>query len=62
MVSGRRNQAEANSTLVSLVALGALGAELGHAPRVRASLRVLVGGALALGISLAVGHLTGAAF
>lgn len=49
------------ATLVSLVALGALGAQLGHAPRVRASLRVLIGGALALVISLAVGRLTGAA-
>jgi vacuolar iron transporter family protein len=49
-------------TLISLVALGALGARLGHAPRLRASLRVLAGGALALGISLVVGRLTGAAF
>jgi len=49
------------ATLVSLVALGALGARLGHAPRIRASLRVLFGGALALAISIAVGSLTGAA-
>lgn len=49
------------STLVALVALGATGASLGGAPQARAAMRVLAGGVLALGISLAVGRLTGAA-
>jgi vacuolar iron transporter family protein len=49
------------STLVALGALGMLGARLGGAPRGRAALRVLAGGALALGISLGIGHLTGVA-
>lgn len=48
-------------TLLSLGALGMFGARLGGAPLGRASLRVLVGGALALGISLGIGHLTGVA-
>lgn len=48
-------------TLVGLVALGAAGARLGGAPQRRAAVRVLIGGALALAISLAIGRLTGAA-
>ena len=48
-------------TLVGLVTLGAVGARLGGAPQRRAALRVLIGGALALAISLAIGSLTGAA-
>ncbi len=48
-------------TLVGLVTLGALGARLGGAPRGRAALRVLIGGSLALVISLGIGRLTGAA-
>lgn len=48
-------------TLVGLAVLGALGAHLGGAPRARAAIRVLVGGTLALFISLAVGRLTGSA-
>jgi VIT1/CCC1 family predicted Fe2+/Mn2+ transporter len=48
-------------TLVGLVALGAAGARLGGAPRGRAAVRVLVGGTLALVISLGIGRLTGAA-
>lgn len=46
-------------TLVGLVALGALGARLGGAPHRRAAVRVLVGGSLALLISLGIGRLTG---
>jgi vacuolar iron transporter family protein len=46
-------------TLVGLVALGTLGARLGGAPPRRAALRVLIGGALALLISLGIGSLTG---
>lgn len=48
-------------TLVGLVALGATGAKLGGAPQRRAAIRVLVGGALALLISLAIGRITGSA-
>jgi VIT1/CCC1 family predicted Fe2+/Mn2+ transporter len=48
-------------TLVGLVALGAAGAKLGGAPMRRAALRVLVGGTLALLISLVIGRLTGSA-
>jgi VIT1/CCC1 family predicted Fe2+/Mn2+ transporter len=51
--------ATVTTTLAGLVALGTLGAELGGAPRGRAALRVLVGGALALVISLGIGRLTG---
>lgn len=48
-------------TLSGLVGLGTLGAWLGGAPRWRAALRVLIGGALALAISLGVGHFFAAA-
>jgi vacuolar iron transporter family protein len=46
-------------TLLGLVVLGSLGARLGGAPPRRAALRVLIGGALALLISLGIGKLTG---
>lgn len=46
-------------SLVSLGVLGALGAHLGGAPRLRAALRVTIGGILAMGISAAIGHLLG---
>jgi VIT1/CCC1 family predicted Fe2+/Mn2+ transporter len=49
------------ATLLGLVVLGAVGAGLGGAPRGRAAIRVLVGGALALTIALGIGLLTGAA-
>jgi VIT1/CCC1 family predicted Fe2+/Mn2+ transporter len=48
------------ATLAGLVVLGAVGAGLGGAPRARASVRVLVGGALALAIALGIGSITGA--
>jgi vacuolar iron transporter family protein len=48
-------------TLMGLIALGALGAHLGGAPQRRAALRVLIGGSLALLISLAIGRITGSA-
>ena len=48
-------------TLLGLVGLGSLGARLGGAPKRRAALRVLIGGALALVISLAIGRITGSA-
>ena len=47
--------------MLGLVVLGGVGAHLGGAPVGRASLRVLVGGALALVISLGIGRLTGTA-
>jgi VIT1/CCC1 family predicted Fe2+/Mn2+ transporter len=47
-------------TLVALGLLGATGAQLGGAPRGRAAVRVLVGGAAALIISALVGELAGA--
>ena len=46
-------------TLVSLVVLGSVGARLGGASRRRGAVRVLIGGALALLISLAIGRVTG---
>lgn len=46
-------------TLVGLVVLGGLGAHLGGAPRGRASIRVAIGGSVALLISLAIGRVTG---
>ena len=49
------------ATLVGLVGLGSLSAALGGAPRNKAAGRVLVGGAVALAISVAVGALTGTA-
>lgn len=47
-------------TLAGLVVLGAIGAGLGGAPRGRAAVRVLLGGAIALAIALGIGRLTGA--
>ena len=49
------------ATLAGLVLLGGVGAQLGAAPRGRASARVFVGGSLALLIALGIGRLTGAA-
>jgi VIT1/CCC1 family predicted Fe2+/Mn2+ transporter len=48
-------------TLMGLVVLGVAGARLGGAPQTRAGVRVLIGGLLALVISLAIGSVTGAA-
>jgi len=48
-------------TLVSLAVLGALGGWLGDAPRLRASLRVTIGGAFAMAVTAAIGHLVGSA-
>ncbi len=48
-------------TLIGLVALGAVGARVGGAPWKRAATRVLIGGTLALVISLAIGRLSGSA-
>jgi vacuolar iron transporter family protein len=46
-------------SLVSLAFLGALGGYLGGAPLARASLRVTLGGALAMAVTAAIGRLLG---
>ena len=46
-------------TIVSLASLGALGGYLGGASTVRAALRVTLGGALAMAVTAAIGHLVG---
>jgi VIT1/CCC1 family predicted Fe2+/Mn2+ transporter len=46
--------------LVALAVLGAVGAALGGARRLRATLRVAVGGALAMAVTMLIGELTGA--
>lgn len=48
-------------SLVCLALLGALGGSLGGAPKARAAIRVMVGGALAMGLTGAIGRLVGAA-
>lgn len=51
-------------TIASLVALfisGGIGAYLGGGSKVRAALRVLIGGGLAMAITYAIGHLVGVA-
>jgi len=47
-------------SLVALAVLGAVGATLGGARRLRATLRVAVGGALAMAVTMLIGELTGA--
>lgn len=49
------------AVLVALALTGAIGARLGEAPVGRATVRVLAGGALAMAITYAVGHLVGMA-
>lgn len=46
-------------TLVSLAFTGALAAHIGGAPRLRAAMRVVIGGALALGVTFLLGTLLG---
>lgn len=46
--------------LVALALLGALGAALGGARRLNATVRVAVGGAAAMAVTMAIGELTGA--
>jgi len=48
-------------TIVSLAIMGALGGRLGDAPMTRASLRVTVGGALAMAVTAGIGRLVGVA-
>jgi vacuolar iron transporter family protein len=56
---GFRSQVVAGASLVSLGALGALGARLGRAPTLPATIRVLLGGAAAMGLTAAIGALFG---
>ena len=49
------------TSLVSLSALGAFGAHLGGAPIGRATLRVTIGGLVAMAITAGIGHLLGTA-
>jgi VIT1/CCC1 family predicted Fe2+/Mn2+ transporter len=48
-------------SLASLATLGALGGWLGGAPMPRAALRVTIGGAVAMGVTAAIGRLLGVA-
>ena len=54
-----RVAAIAGLSLASLAALGALGAKLGGAPLVRATLRVTLGGGLAMAVTAGIGRLIG---
>jgi VIT1/CCC1 family predicted Fe2+/Mn2+ transporter len=60
--SGLRIVLTVGLTLVLLGVLGSVGARLGGANRARAVVRLVVGGALALGLTVAIGAITGAAF
>jgi vacuolar iron transporter family protein len=46
--------------LAALALLGAVGAALGGAPRLRATVRVAIGGAAAMALTMAIGEVTGA--
>lgn len=59
--AAHRLAAIALAGLASLVVLGAVGGHLANNRRGRAALRVLAGGGLAMGVSLLVGRLLGAA-
>ncbi len=61
MPASLRQGALFGSTLICLAGLGALGAKLGGAPWVRASVRVTLGGAAAMALTWAVGHFAGVA-
>jgi vacuolar iron transporter family protein len=58
---GVRIAAIAISSLILLFALGALGAQLGGAPRLKAAVRVTVGGSLAMLVTAVIGNLVGTA-
>lgn len=49
----------AGITLISLATLGAIGARIGGAAMLRASLRVTIGGALAMAVTGLIGHVLG---
>jgi vacuolar iron transporter family protein len=59
--AGARVPAIAAVSLASLAGLGALGGHVGGAPRARAAWRVVFGGALAMGLTAAIGHVLGVA-
>jgi vacuolar iron transporter family protein len=59
--SGARVAATVAVTLVALALLGDQGARLGGAPRARATVRVVVWGAVAMAITAAIGALVGTA-
>lgn len=56
VAGGLRVPAVVVSTLVGLGALGAIGGRLGGAPPVRPAVRVLMGGAVAMGVAALVGQ------
>jgi VIT1/CCC1 family predicted Fe2+/Mn2+ transporter len=56
-----RIPAIAGLSLVSLGALGAFGGHIGGAPLGRAALRVIIGGALAMAVTAAIGRIVGVA-
>lgn len=60
MLPSGRTPAVMAGAVVALAVLGAVGAVLGGARRVRAAARVAVGGAVAMGLTMLVGELTGA--
>jgi VIT1/CCC1 family predicted Fe2+/Mn2+ transporter len=57
--SGNRIPIIAGAALVLLGVIGGIGGRLGGAPILRASLRVLAGGGLAMGVSALIGDLVG---
>ena len=57
--NGARTGAVVVSALLALMALGIAGARTGGAPILRAAVRVLVGGGLAMAVTAAVGRLVG---
>jgi VIT1/CCC1 family predicted Fe2+/Mn2+ transporter len=57
--AGAREAATAGATLLALALLGDLGARLGGAPRRRATLRVVLWGAVAMAITAAIGAVVG---
>jgi VIT1/CCC1 family predicted Fe2+/Mn2+ transporter len=58
---GARIWAVVTSSLVSLAVLGAAGGYAGGAPMVRAAIRVVIGGGLAMAVSALIGKLLGVA-
>ena len=57
--NGARTMAVVVSALLALLALGVAGARAGGAPILRAAMRVLVGGGLAMAVTAAVGRVVG---
>jgi VIT1/CCC1 family predicted Fe2+/Mn2+ transporter len=57
--AGAREATVVVVTLIALGVLGDLGARLGGAPRLRATVRIVVWGAVAMGITAGIGGLVG---